>query len=103
MSIAVLEPSDASNLKPSTSIDPSRDQKLYPTSRFLRTGPYVGIAETRYILDFGVRLRGWFPKLLRQSSRELSRRRPSLETQSLDNYQRESMAGYIRRDNVRVL
>lgn len=31
------------------------------------------------------------------SSRELSRRRPSLETQSLDNYQRESMAGYSPR------
>ncbi|OAF55360.1 hypothetical protein VC83_08221 [Pseudogymnoascus destructans] len=45
----------------------------------------------------GFRLRGRFPKLLRQSSRELSQRRPSLETQSLDNYQQESMAGYSPR------
>lgn len=90
-----MEPSDASNLKSSISIDPSRDQKLYPTILIPSVPCSCGIADGYISSTLSCESR--FPKLLRRSSRELSRRRPSLETQSLDNYQRESMAGYSPR------
>lgn len=63
--VVVLEPSDASNLTSSISIDPSGDRILYPTILFLRSRASCGYSQTRYILD-AFRLRDRFPKLLRR-------------------------------------
>lgn len=47
--IRVLEPSDAPNLNPSISNDPSRDQELYPTILLQQSGAVI--SQARYILD----------------------------------------------------